>query len=241
MKNGFTLTKGATHVNTSNNSRQAAFTLAEVLITLGIIGVVAALTMPNLIANHQKKVVVSRLEKFYTTINQAIKLSEADNGTCENWNYPDSNGVDSASEFYRAYLKKYLSVLSEKEEVVNIYKLNKTIDYTKSYYIVYFSDGSAMGLNWDDGMDIHFWPQSSNINRNLLSSRSDFTFNFKKGASSNYCSVEPYTFRWDGTRDDLKENPRYGCSLENINSVGAFCAKLIQYDGWEISDDYPWR
>ena len=38
------------------NVRKHAFTLAEVLVTLGIIGVVAALTMPTLMANHQKAV-----------------------------------------------------------------------------------------------------------------------------------------------------------------------------------------
>jgi type II secretory pathway pseudopilin PulG len=42
--------------------------LAEVLITLGIIGVVAALTMPALVANHQKNVVGTRLRKFYATL-----------------------------------------------------------------------------------------------------------------------------------------------------------------------------
>ena len=47
--------------------RLAAFTLAEVLITLGIIGVVAALTLPSLIENHKKQVIVSRLNKVYRT------------------------------------------------------------------------------------------------------------------------------------------------------------------------------
>ena len=45
----FTLAEGATHVARWNNSRKIAFTLAEVLITLGIIGIVAAMTMPVLI------------------------------------------------------------------------------------------------------------------------------------------------------------------------------------------------
>ena len=43
--------------------KQTAFTLAEVLITLGIIGVVAAMTLPSLIANHQKQVYVTGLKK----------------------------------------------------------------------------------------------------------------------------------------------------------------------------------
>ena len=48
-KIAFTLAEGATHVALWNNQRKIAFTLAEVLITLGIIGVVAALTIPALI------------------------------------------------------------------------------------------------------------------------------------------------------------------------------------------------
>ncbi len=38
-----------------------AFTLAEVLITLGIIGIVAAMTIPNIINGYNKKVVETRL------------------------------------------------------------------------------------------------------------------------------------------------------------------------------------
>ena len=48
------------------------FTLAEVLVTLGIIGVVAALTMPTLIDNHRKAVTEARLEKFYSLMSQAV-------------------------------------------------------------------------------------------------------------------------------------------------------------------------
>ena len=52
-----------------------AFTLAEVLITLGIIGIVAAMTLPSLIANYQKKVTVNRLKQAYSMINQALLLA----------------------------------------------------------------------------------------------------------------------------------------------------------------------
>lgn len=97
------------------------FTLAEVLITLGIIGVVAAMTLPTLIENHQKKEVVSRLQKFYTNINQAIRLSEVDNGSCEFWIYPEAtSGAEGAKNFYDTYIKKYLKVLKEKNKVVDV-------------------------------------------------------------------------------------------------------------------------
>ncbi len=56
------------------------FTLAEVLITLGIIGVVAALTIPTLISNYQKKEYVVALQKTYATITQGFKLMLATEG-----------------------------------------------------------------------------------------------------------------------------------------------------------------
>ena len=55
-----------------------AFTLAEVLITLGIIGVVAALTIPTLISNHRKKVYVTQLKKAVNTLTNAYGLMLAD-------------------------------------------------------------------------------------------------------------------------------------------------------------------
>ncbi len=52
---------------THKKQTRAAFTLTEVLITLGIIGVVAALTLPTLIADYQEKVLITSAKKrlFY--------------------------------------------------------------------------------------------------------------------------------------------------------------------------------
>ncbi len=50
------------------------FTLAEVLITLGIIGVVAAITMPVLMANYRNKVLVTQLQKVYSELSQAVEM-----------------------------------------------------------------------------------------------------------------------------------------------------------------------
>ena len=56
------------------------FTLAEVLITLGIIGVVAAMTMPALISNHKKMVLKNQYKKLYSTLYQAYNKSVYDVG-----------------------------------------------------------------------------------------------------------------------------------------------------------------
>ena len=61
-------------------TKRFGFTLAEVLITLGIIGVVAAMTIPTLIKNYQKTVWVNQLKKSVSTIENGFKLMLADEG-----------------------------------------------------------------------------------------------------------------------------------------------------------------
>lgn len=57
-----------------------AFTLAEVLITLGIIGVVAAMTLPTLVANYQKKILIGQLQKTISSIENNSRKLIADEG-----------------------------------------------------------------------------------------------------------------------------------------------------------------
>ena len=61
-------------------SKKAAFTLAEVLITIGIIGVVAAMTLPTLIQKQQKMVWVNQLKKSVNVLEQGFQKMLADEG-----------------------------------------------------------------------------------------------------------------------------------------------------------------
>lgn len=64
---------------------QSGFTLAEVLITLGIIGIVAALTLPMLIASNKEKARVTNLKKIYSQIQNAWNLAVYENGPVDTW------------------------------------------------------------------------------------------------------------------------------------------------------------
>ena len=84
----FTLAEGATHVAHSHNIRRAAFTLAEVLITLGIIGVVAAITIPALMSQYKDMVAKQQFKRAYSVIQQAFQAVYADeeyNYSCYYW------------------------------------------------------------------------------------------------------------------------------------------------------------
>ena len=64
--------------------KKAGFTLAEVLITLGIIGVVAAMTMPTLIANYQSKVYATKLKHAHNLLSNSLNLYKAKNN-CDDY------------------------------------------------------------------------------------------------------------------------------------------------------------
>lgn len=57
-----------------------AFTLAEVLITLSIIGLVASMTIPTLINSYQEQVYLTKLKKAYSVWNQALTKLSLDYG-----------------------------------------------------------------------------------------------------------------------------------------------------------------
>lgn len=106
-KLAFTLAEGATHVVNWDNSHKIAFTLAEVLITLGIIGVVAAMTIPSLITNYQEKQRVSQLKKVYSALSQAFVSALQENGTVDEWGM--GSMYDENSHYILASnIKKYL-------------------------------------------------------------------------------------------------------------------------------------
>lgn len=79
------------------------FTLAEILITLGIIGVVAAMTLPSLIQERQNKVLETQFKKSYSLISQAfLSVITDEYGGIADFNVSDlSNLVNNLSKRYK--------------------------------------------------------------------------------------------------------------------------------------------
>ena len=74
--------------------KQCAFTLAETLIVMGIIGVVAALTLPNLNSSTGEKEKVAKLQKIYSNLQDAFGRAEAVYGPYDEWFVNDGNDYD---------------------------------------------------------------------------------------------------------------------------------------------------
>lgn len=88
-----------------NENRKYAFTLAEVLITLGIIGVVAAMTIPMLISKIQKAQIETQIRENYSSIYQTMKMAENDEVGAIN-----SLGVSLSSnkKWFETFLAPYM-------------------------------------------------------------------------------------------------------------------------------------
>ena len=206
--------------------KRTAFTLAEVLITLGIIGIVASLTLPNIIYNYQKHVVETRLQKFYSTINQAVRLTEQDYGDRENW---AQQGNQNEIEFINKYYVPYLNVIKTKK-----------IAWNKPY-VLYFEDGSALGHSgW--GRDWLFFPGDPEkcLKQEKYIGRCAFSFYFNPiPGLYRENNFEPFSFAMTNSDDFIRNDSFRGCN--NNGGSGSYCNKLIQRNGWKIPKDYPYR
>ena len=218
-------------MNTKN-----AFTLAEVLITIGIIGVVAAMTLPVLIAEHQKKVTVNKLKKFYSVMEQAILMSEKDNGEALYW-FPtvDDKGSDVYENWFNTYLAPYMVITSQK-------KLSGT------FYQVGLGDGSGF-VSYIGGdknivvVNFFYCTELKYCGIEQYDGRNSFLFTLVKTTNDKVAFVTSNFSMHSYSRERLLRMCKYGNADDpEVSSKGRrhACTRLIEYDGWEIKPDYPW-
>ena len=214
------------------------FTLAEVLITLGIIGIVAAMTIPTLIGNYQKKEVPIRLKKMYNTLWGAISQAELENGPSEYWLFEN----DAAStEFYNTKIKSKMKCVKNKNSDCylpdgSMIRLSNMRAYGLLELTFYpFANKKALSYNYNRGQHKRYYFQynvwlvpNPSINWKLTKPKTEVTH---MAAIANNLS-----------RDQLLNGPGPGNAPgEYCKSTGAAsCFQLIKRDGWVIKDDYPW-
>lgn len=146
-----------------------AFTLAEVLITLGIIGVVAAMTIPTLINKYYEKQTVTKVIEIQSIISQALKLVEEDYDTPENWGlstgYYTKDDAEKIGEIMKRALKISLDCGTSDIQGICLpstpYKnLNggASRDYrTNGTYKVVLTNGVAMWFGVANGRQVDFF------------------------------------------------------------------------------------
>ena len=107
-KLGFTLAEGAEHVGLSPIKARFGFTLAEVLVTLGVIGVIAAMTIPGLMSNYRKRQLQTQIKADVSIIQQAVRFAEYED-TSYDMAIQDGSTA-STKEWFDSFLGKHLKV-----------------------------------------------------------------------------------------------------------------------------------
>ncbi len=132
-----------------------SFTLAEVLITLGIIGIVAAMTMPSLIQNTNDKQTVSRLKKVYSSLSQAYIMLTAEYGDPTNWGIVVANGGNAdtpteegtkSSVNLANLFAKYMRTIKNCGAGKGCFSSGSTVDNRQDIGKIMLNDGTSLGF-----------------------------------------------------------------------------------------------
>ena len=202
--------------------KSLAFTLAEVLLTMTIIGVVAAMTIPTLHYQRVKKEYTTKLKNFYSKIDNAILDMELDYGSFRDMKLP-AKGTGFA--WYMEHLDPYIG--------------HQFVKSDKS--LVYYKDGSSLGTFFTGGcLDVDY-----DVNADKGSNRSGYDrFRFL------FCFDDTNRTAWFGKPEIFWGT--YGSGLANANATReamittckanpAYCTRLLQNDQWEFKGDYPFK
>ena len=223
---------GATHVALCDSVGSyfrhwcGAFTLAEVLITLGIIGVVAAMTTPSLMQNYKRQQATARIKKFVSVINQALISAENDLGPREDWVKGEEDNSDSAYDFLNTYIKPYIkSADIEKRTLLGM-----------NMATLRFVDGSQMSIKIGACYDIYY-----DINGEKgpnEKGRDIFVFILCKNGGCNFNSNQVRGFYCAPTGEQFPTHEQLIDNCKDRNR-GSYCTILLEQNGYEFPKDYP--
>lgn len=225
-----------------------AFTLAEVLITIGIIGVVATMTIPNLLTKMDRDKKIATVRKAQSILNQAIKLSTIDNEDYEAWDtsLPPREYLD---KYYTPYMKviAYCDTYSK----CNYKSAAPWSRYNGSNSYTGFNAYSRIPIFTLDGI---LYSISQTGGSNDQDDNGIYDFNYI-GSNGVFIDVngpnKPNRFgndvfmlvrNQDGSVMPLGYNLPDSKINQDCSKQGKclYCAEKLRRNGWKSTNDYPW-
>ena len=220
----------------SPTKSKIAFTLAEALITLGIIGVVAAMTMPTLITKYQKHVAINRAKQVYSELSQVLQLARVKYGDMDSW---EITSYDAATKYIVDFYKG-LTVCKKPGE-----PQNSDCGMGMSSAAPIYATARGEGLSFSVGSSGNIFGDAIFIlvdtdggkGKNRLGT-DVFYFEMKNNRLTSFA------WKDDITREELKDGyysdvfgQTFACKEDGNRHA---CTSLLMLDGWEMKDDYPW-
>ncbi len=244
--------------------KHQAFTLAEVLITLGIIGVVAAITIPLLVNNYRKKEIATRFEQNYNIIQNAFEMAQVEHGDMSTWEIPFNK---ASLAFFETYLfpnlkliKKgqyslrdlgYTTPIKEKDGITTT--SNRALDrvatravLNNGTIIVLFVPVSAQNSNNEKVyaavqmlVDLN-GPKGPNVEgRDIFMYAMPLANGAKLDIGLTNWSINIDTGVVTYSQGETREQRLAACKNPEKNVMP--CGALIAEEGWKIPDDYPFK
>ena len=232
--------------------KKAAFTLAEVLITLGIIGVVAAITIPGLINNYQRHIIETTLREDYSILQQMMRMSE-ESDTPFDVNIPDN--MEGSKNWFEKYAQPYLKFGKVCYNTAGCWhdKLpTKTLAGRTAYFnqtgIGVGTDIIAVALNNGSNIIFDGYGRSSLYSYFGVSISESSTLIIFIDANGNrppnvigkdiYAAVYTSDGIVPAGNSMSVEDINANCSSSaNSNNAGYFCLAKMKSSGWKIPDD----
>jgi hypothetical protein len=217
------------------------------------------MVLPTIKGETEKIVTMAQLKHSYSTLQNAIRMSEYHNGKIKRWQIPMAGKA-----FFDKYFKNYLKYTTEisTTDLRNAYPrtyLNGT-KYTGTTYSVWDANrshhvlllnGSMITFNWSDYHDWQMWIgiDVNGINPPNRIGRDTFLFTLTNDyglqplggpgtVDGTQANGVDYTYGPEYNRNYvMNANKRFACNREQ---QGYWCTALVMNDGWKISKDYPW-
>ena len=232
-----------------------AFTLAEVLITLGIIGIVAALTIPVLYSKYQQKVTETRFERVYSDLTKAFNAGAIENGEeyfMQSWQMPYNDYIEYV---YQNYLKPHIRMMDvvTMEDLQKKYKAKNPrkafwtwsqhifiID--KRTFISFDSDGKTILVVLLNNDNFDFSNIKDGVNRFALGAwgccNNDKCSNISLCPNHNLKSIAGWA---NYSTEELVEFCKEGKSIAWVGIKIGFCTQALVQNGFKFPKGYPFK
>ena len=208
-----------------------AFTLAETLIVMGIIGIVSALTLPNLNSSTGEKEKVAKVKKLYQNFEDAIGRAQAVYGPVSEWFINDTTATAQITRFG--------------DRVTEFMKVSKNCGTTTNQKC--FSNTKELPIDGDDGSESGFDSKNTSYkfqladgtsvsfqNSSWISDGFDLMFNIDGPKGKNQYGNDIFALFFDKSSNEIKlSNSTYFGNLYNSNNGHIAAAWVINYDNMD--------
>lgn len=220
-------------------NKKFGFTLSEVLITLGIVGIVAALTIPAIMKNYKNRLYVSELKKVYSQLTNATSsimsdehaqnFYETTGGVKDSCTSTDSEDCKGSAYFLTNYFKsmKQNCINGDGQCVAATYHSTKgkSANEFNSSYCIQTVNGAAICM---------FFDTKSNTSKIIV--------DVNGTSEPNITGRDVYVMQVasDGSITDISSDED-DCNAPDDNSpiidLAKGCLTKVMNAGWKIEDD----